>query len=332
MKLGLMAGYWMTGPQDPAPLAIEAEKLGFDSVWTAEAYGSDAITPLTWIAAQTEKIKLGTGIVQISARTPACVAMTAMTLDHLSGGRLMLGFGVSGPQVVEGWYGQPFPKPLGRTREFISLFREMMRREGPVTFEGEHYQLPLKGGSGLGKPLKLINKPLRTHVPILLGAEGPKNIKMATELCDGWLPLYYSPYHTDVYAESLAGAKDDFMVVPPVQVNVNDDLEQALLPVKYMLAFYIGGMGARKKNFHANLVTRFGYGAEVEKIQDLFAEGKREEAAAVVPDEFADAISLVGSKERIRDRLDAWKESRVTTLLIGATDVNTLRTVAELLL
>lgn len=327
-----MAGYWMGAPQDPAPLAIEAENLGFDSVWTAEAYGSDAITPLAWIAAQTKKIKLGTGIIQISARTPASVAMTAMTLDHLSGGRIMFGFGVSGPQVVEGWYGQPFPKPLGRTREFISLFREMMRREGPVTFKGEHYQLPLEGGSGLGKPLKLINKPLRTHIPILLGAEGPKNIKMATELCDGWLPLYYSPFHKDVYEESLTDAKDDFMVIPPVQVNVNDDLEQALMPVKYMLAFYIGGMGARKKNFHANLVTRFGYGAEVEKIQDLFAEGKRDEAAAVVPNDFADSISLVGSKERIKDRLEAWKESRVTTLLVGATDVNALRTVAELLL
>ena len=322
----------MGGPQDPGPLAVEAEKLGFDSVWTAEAYGSDAITPLAWIAAQTSTIKLGTGIIQISARTPASVAMTAMTLDHLSGGRLMLGFGVSGPQVVEGWYGQPFPKPLGRTREFISLFREMMRREGPITFEGEHYQLPLKGGTGLGKPLKLINKPLRADIPVLLGAEGPKNIKMATEICDGWLPLYYSPYQPEVYAESLEGARDDFMVIPPVQVIVGDDIQAALQPVKYMLAFYIGGMGARKKNFHANLVTRFGYGAEVEKIQDLFAEGKRDEAAATVPDEFADSISLVGPKERIRDRLQAWQESRVTTLLVGATNADALRTVAEVLL
>ncbi len=332
MKIGLMVGYWMGGPQDPGPLAVEAEKLGFDSVWTAEAYGSDAITPLAWIAAQTKTIKLGTGIIQISARTPASVAMTAMTLDHLSGGRLMLGFGVSGPQVVEGWYGQPFPKPLGRTREFISLFREMMRREGPVTFEGEHYQLPLKGGTGLGKPLKLINKPLRADIPVLLGAEGPKNIKMATEICDGWLPLYYSPYQPEVYEESLEGAPDDFMVIPPVQVIVGDDIQAALQPVKYMLAFYIGGMGARKNNFHANLVTRFGYGAEVEKIQDLFAEGKRDEAAATVPDDFADSISLVGPKERIRDRLQAWQESRVTTLLVGATNADALRTVAEVLL
>lgn len=330
MKLGLMVGYWMGGPQNPAPLAIEAEKLGFDSVWTAEAYGSDAITPLTWIAAQTEKIKLGTGILQISSRTPAMFAMTAMTLDHLSNGRLMLGFGVSGPQVVEGWYGQPFPKPLARTREFLTLFKEMMKREGPLTFKGDHYQLPLEGGTGLGKPLKLINKPLRNHIPLLLGAEGPKNITMATELCDGWLPLYYSPFHKDVYEESLTGASDDFMVIPPVQVNINDDLEQALLPVKFMLAFYIGGMGARKKNFHANLVTRFGYGAEVEKIQDLFAEGKRDEAAAVVPDDFADSISLVGSKDRIKDRLQAWKESRVTTMLVSG-DVPTLRAIADLM-
>jgi len=332
MKLGLMAGYWMTGPQNPAPLAIEAEKLGFDSVWTAEAYGSDAISPLVWIGAQTQKIKLGTGIVQISARTPACVAMTAMTIDHLTGGRLMLGIGVSGPQVVEGWYGQPFPKPLGRTREWISLFRQMMKREGPVTFQGEHYQLPLKGGAGLGKPLKLINAPLRTHVPLFLGAEGPKNIAMATELCDGWLPLYYAPSKPEVYEESLKNAPPGFEICCPVQVNVNEDVEAALLPVKYMLAFYIGGMGARHRNFHANLVRRFGYPEAVDQVQNLFAEGKRDEAVAAVPDEFADSIALVGPKERIRDRLAAWKESRVTTLLIGATDASALRTVAELIL
>jgi F420-dependent oxidoreductase-like protein len=258
--------------------------------------------------------------------------MTAMTIDHLTGGRLMLGVGVSGPQVVEGWYGQSFPKPLGRTREWISLFRQMMRREGPVVFQGEHYQLPLQGGTGLGKPLKLINKPLRDHIPLFLGAEGPKNIQLATELCDGWLPLYYSPDKPEVYEEALRNARPGFEICCPVQVNVNEDLEAALLPVKYMLAFYIGGMGARHKNFHANLVCRFGYPDAVERIQSLFAEGKRDEAAAAVPSEFADGISLVGSKERIRDRLAAWQESRVTTLLVGATDVTALRTVAELLL
>jgi F420-dependent oxidoreductase-like protein len=208
----------------------------------------------------------------------------------------------------------------------------MMRREGPLVFEGEHYQLPLKGGSGLGKPLKLINSPLRPDLPIFLGAEGPKNIKMATELCDGWLPLYYSPYRPEIYADSLAGAKPGFQIACPVQVNVNDDIRAALLPVKYMLAFYIGGMGARKQNFHANLVRRFGYESAVDRIQDLFFAGKREEAAAAVPDEFADEISLVGPPERIRERLSAWKKSAVTTLLVGASDAATLRRIAELVL
>jgi len=335
MKLGLMAGYWMFGPTDPAPLAIEAEKLGFDSVWTAEAYGSDAISPLCWIGAQTKKIKLGTSILQISARTPACAAMTAMTIDHLSGGRLILGIGVSGPQVVEGWYGQPFPKPLGRTREWITLFRKMIAREEPVRFDGEHYQLPHKGGTGLGKPLKLITKPLRSHIPVFLGAEGPKNIAMATELFDGWLPLYYSPFRPEVYAESLAGKKPGFEIPCPVTVSISDDVEQALLPVKYMLAFYIGGMGAKKQNFHANLVRRMGYGEAVDKIQDLFFAGKRDEAAAAVPSAFADEISLVGPKERIRDRLQAWEQSAVTTILVGATGgdtLSTLRTLAQLAL
>ncbi len=332
MKLGLMVGYWMFGPENPAPLAQEAERLGYDSVWTAEAYGSDAITPLAWIAAQTSRIKLGTGILQLSARTPACAAMTAMTLDHLSGGRLQIGIGVSGPQVVEGWYGQPFPKPLGRTREWISLFRKMIERKEPVVFDGEHYQLPLRGGSGLGKPLKLINKPLRPHIPLFLGAESPKNIQMATELCDGWLPLWYSPYRPEVYSEALKSAPDNFEIICPVTVSVNDDLVAALQPIKYMLAFYIGGMGARGQNFHANLVRRFGFEKEVDRIQDLFFEGKRDEAAAAVPDAFADEISLCGTKERIRDRLAAWKESRVTTLLIGDRNPETLRLVAELVL
>ncbi|MEO2167401.1 MAG: LLM class F420-dependent oxidoreductase [bacterium] len=330
MKLGLMIGYWMFGPEDPAPLAVEAERLGYDSVWTAEAYGSDCVTPLAWIAAQTKTIKLGTSIMQISARTPACAAMTAMTLDHLSGGRVMFGFGVSGPQVVEGWYGQKFRKPLGRTREFLTLFREMMERKGPVEFEGDHYQLPLETGSGLGKPLKLITKPLRPELPIYLGAEGPKNVAMAAELCDGWLPLYYSPYRPEVYADSLQSAKPDFDVACNVTVNVNDDLEAALMPVKMMLAFYIGGMGARHKNFHANLVRRFGFEKEVDRIQDLFAEGKRDEAAQAVPNAFADEISLCGSIDRIKDRLQAWKDSRVSTILIGDRNVDTLRTIAEL--
>jgi F420-dependent oxidoreductase-like protein len=329
MKLGLMVGYWMFGPTNPVPLAQEAERLGFDAVFTAEAYGSDCFSPLCWIGAHTSKIKLGTGIMQISARTPACVAMTAMTIDHLSQGRLILGLGVSGPQVVEGWYGQPFPKPLARTREFITLLRQMWDREGPVTFDGEHYQLPLHGGAGMGKPLKLINKPLRERLPIFLGAEGPKNIAMATELCDGWLPLYYSPYRPEIYREAIASRPAGFEICPPVTVNVADDWRAALTPVKYMLAFYIGGMGHKKQNFHANLVRRFGYGDAVEKIQELFAAGRRDEAATHVPDEFADEISLCGPPARIKDRLQAWKDSDVTMILAGTTDPVALRVLAE---
>ena len=329
MKLGLMAGYWMFGPEDPTPLAIEAERCGYDSVWTAEAYGSDAISPLCWIGARTSRIKLATGILQISARTPACVAMTAMTIDHLSGGRLILGLGVSGPQVVEGWYGQPFPRPMERTREFVTLLRQMLRREGPVTFEGRQYQLPLKGGAGLGKPLKLITAPLRREIPIYIGAEGPKNIRMVTEIADGWLPLYYSPYRPEVYADSLAGAKPGFEIACPVTVSINDDLGQALQPIKWMLAFYIGGMGAKEKNFHLNLVKRFGFEKEADTVQELFLAGKRAEAAAAVPDRFADEISLAGSPARIRDRVQAWKQSPVTTLLCGSRDVEAVRVLAD---
>jgi F420-dependent oxidoreductase-like protein len=329
MRLGLMVGYWMFGPEDPIDLVLEAERLGYDSVWTAEAYGSDAISLLCWLGARTKKIKLGTGILQISARTPACVAMTAATIDHLSGGRLILGVGVSGPQVVEGWYGQPFPKPMGRTREFISLLRTMLKREGPVSFNGQHYQLPYKGGSGLGKPLKLIMKPLRPDIPIYLAAEGPKNVAMATEIADGWLPLYYSPYRPEVYAESLKNLKPGFEIACPVTVNVHEDLAQALQPVKWMLAFYIGGMGARGRNFHADLVRRMGYGDAVDKIQQFFFEGKRAEAAAAVPDQFADEISLVGSSARIRDRLQAWKQTPITTILAGTRDAAALRVLAE---
>ncbi len=332
MRLGLMLGYWMPDPWDPTDLVLEAERLGYDSVWTAEAYGSDVFSPLCWIGARTSKIKLGTGIMQISARTPACVAMTAATIDHLSNGRLILGIGVSGPQVVEGWYGQPFPGPMGRTREFIQLVRTMLEREGPVTFAGKHYQLPLAGGSGLGKPLKLIVHPRRSRIPIYLGAEGPKNVALAAEIADGWLPLFYSPYRTEIYADSLRNVRPGFEIVCPVTVVVNDDLEQALLPVKWALAFYIGGMGAAQKNFHLNLISRLGFGEQAAVVQRLFLEGKRAEAAAAVPDQLADEISLVGSPARIRDRLAAWKASPVTTLIAGTRDPAAIKVLAEAVL
>jgi F420-dependent oxidoreductase-like protein len=329
LRLGLMLGYWMAGPEDPIDLVLEAEDLGYDSVWTAEAYGSDCVSTLCWIGARTKRIKLGTGIMQMSARTPACVAMTAATIDHLSHGRLILGLGVSGPQVVEGWYGQPFPRPLGRTREFITLVRAMLRREGPVEFRGQHYQLPLEGGSRLGKPLKLIMHPLRSEIPIYLAAEGPKNVALATEIADGWLPLFLSPYRTEMYRDVINKIRPGFEIACPVTVVVNDDLEQALMPIKYMIAFYIGGMGARSRNFHAELVARMGFEKAARDIQDLFLAGKREEAIAAVPSELADEIALVGPPERIRDRLAAWKESFVTTLLVGTRDPLAVRALAQ---
>jgi F420-dependent oxidoreductase-like protein len=332
MRLGLMLGYWMPDPWDPTELVLEAERLGFDSVWTAEAYGSDVFSPLCWIGARTTRIKLGTGIMQISARTPACVAMTAATIDHLSGGRLILGIGVSGPQVVEGWYGQPFPRPMARTREFVELVRTMLRREGPVTFEGRHYQLPLQGGTGLGKPLKLIVHPRRSEIPIYLGAEGPKNVAMATEIGDGWLPLFFSPYRADVYADSLRNLRPGFDIACTVTVSMHDDLAQALLPIKWALGFYIGGMGAEQKNFHLNLIGRLGFGDAAAKVQKLFLAGDRAGAVAAVPDRLADEISLAGSAARIRDRLQAWKKSPVTTILAGTRDVAALRVLAETLL
>jgi F420-dependent oxidoreductase-like protein len=332
MRLGLMLGYWMMGPEDPIDLVREAERLGFDSVWTAEAYGSDAFAPLCWMGARTSRIKLGTAVMQISARTPACAAMTAATIDHLSGGRLLLGIGVSGPQVVEGWYGRPFPKPLQRTREFVELFSTMLRREGPVTYAGKHYQLPYPGGSGLGKPLKLIVHPLRSHIPIYLGAEGPKNVALAAEICDGWLPLFVSPFRFDIFRDSLKGAKPEFDVAATVNVIMNDDLSQALIPVKWMLAFYLGGMGARSKNFHLNLMDRMGFGDAARRVQDLFFAGRRDEAVAAVPDQLADEISLAGPAARIRERLQAWKTSPVTTLIAGTRDPAALHLLAETVL
>jgi F420-dependent oxidoreductase-like protein len=332
MRLGLQLGYWMFGPEDPLELVLEAERLGYDSVWTAEAYGSDAIAPLCWMGARTTRIALGTSVLQISARTPACVAMTAATIDHLSGGRLVLGLGVSGPQVVEGWYGQPFPKPLGRTREFIELVRLMLRREGPVTYRGEHYTLPYPGGSGLGKPLKLIMAPRRPAIPIYLGAEGPKNVALAFEIADGWLPLFISPYRMDVWADALRTMRPGFEIPVTVNVSLGNDLAQALTPIKWMLAFYIGGMGARGRNFHLNLIERMGFGDAARRVQALFLAGKRTEAVAAVPDQLADEISLAGPADRIRDRLAAWRESPVTALLAGTRDVHVVRLLAEALL
>jgi F420-dependent oxidoreductase-like protein len=332
MKLGYSIGYWPpTGPPPGVGEAIaEADRLGFDSLWTAEAYGSDALTPLAWWGAQTQRLRLGTAIAQISARTPAATAMAAITMDHLSNGRFVLGLGVSGPQVVEGWYGQPFAKPLARTREYIAILRAIWARQEPVVFEGEHYQLPLPG-SELGKPLKSIVRPLREDIPIYLAAEGPKNIALAAELCEGWLALFYSPHSADLYVDALANADDDFEVVATVPLIVHDDVEAAADMIRPMYALYFGGMGARNVNFHANVPIRMGYGDAVNRIQDAYLNGRKDEAAAAVPTELIEQLALIGPADKIRADLDAWRESRVDTLLIGG-GVEQVRQAAELVL
>lgn len=331
IKLGLQLGYWMsaTPPTDHLDLVLEAERLGYDSVWTAEAYGSDCFTPLAWYGSHTQRVRLGTAVTQISARTPACTAMTAMTIDHLSGGRLILGLGVSGPQVVEGWYGQPFPKPMARTREYIGILRRAWEREAPVTNDGPHYPMPYDGGTGLGKPLKLITHPLRKSIPIFIGAEGPKNVEMCFEIADGWLPIFISPYRMGIYKEPLAKRREGFEIAASVIVSVDDDLDKALYPVKMMLGFYLGGMGAKKQNFHVNLLNRMGFEHVTAKVQDLFFAGKHDEAIAAIPDEMADEIALCGSRDRIRDRLGAWRDSPVDTLMYGGGDVGVMRFLAE---
>ncbi|MEV0371995.1 LLM class F420-dependent oxidoreductase [Streptomyces sp. NPDC050636] len=334
MRLGLALGYWGRGPGPRhLELAQEAERLGYDSVWTAEAWGSDAFTALTWIAAHTSRITLGTGIAQMAARTPTATAMHALTLDHLSGGRMMLGLGLSGPQVVEGWYGRPFPKsPLTATREYVDVIRQVLCREGPVEVDGLFHPHPYRGpdGTGLGKPLKPITHPLRAELPILLGAEGPKNIAQTTRIADGWLPLYWSPMRTDVYRPSLADAPDGFRIAPMARAAVCDDVAEGLLPVKAMLGFYIGGMGHAAKNFHADLMARMGFEEEARRVQELFLQGRRNEAVLAVPDAFADEISLVGPRERIAERLELWRTGPVTDLLVTAPDPETLRVLAEL--
>lgn len=335
LKVGLQLGYWgARPPENFLGMAKEAETLGFDSVWTAEAYGSDALTPLAWIGSQTERIRLGTGVCQLSARSPTAMAMAAMTLDHMSQGRMLLGLGVSGPQVVEGWYGAPFSKPLSRTREYIDIIRQVLAREAPVVNQGDHYPLPYQGeGSwGLGKPLKSIVHPFRKDLPIFLGAEGPKNVALAAEIADGWLPLYYSPFRQDVYEASLTNARSDFEITQGVVVNITDDIEAGLMPVKHMLALYVGGMGAEKRNFHKELVSRMGFDAEADQVQALFMAGKKLEAAHAVPDKLADEISLVGPEGRIRERISAWRDTPVTSLLVSARNPTELETMARLVM
>ncbi|MGB0384965.1 MAG: LLM class F420-dependent oxidoreductase [Ardenticatenaceae bacterium] len=348
MKLGLNLGYSGRKIRIPIKMIQEAERLGFDSVWTAEAYGSDALTPLAWIGAQTEKIKLATGIVQMSARTPAATAMGAITIDQLCPGRMVLGLGVSGPQVVEGWYGQPYRRPLARTREYIHILRTIFRREAPLAHDGEQYQIPYHGENsvGLGKPLKSILHG-RADLPIYQGAEGPKNITLAAEIADGWLAMLFSPGHYDqVYSQYVeAGFQkagngkgyDNFDVAVYVPVALGDDIDACRDAMRPFLALYIGGMGSKKKNFHKDVVCRYGYEEAANKIQDLYLVGKKKEAEALVPAQLIDDMCLVGPKEHIRDQLEVWKACRaVGTMLISTSGYQatgaeeTMRTIAEL--
>ncbi|MGB7053221.1 MAG: LLM class F420-dependent oxidoreductase, partial [Acidimicrobiales bacterium] len=318
MKLGLQLGYWGSGPPPGVGEQVAAaERLGFDSVWTAEAYGSDALTPLAWWGSHTRRVRLGTAICQLSARTPTAMGMAAITMDHLTEGRFVLGLGVSGPQVVEGWYGQSFEKPLARTREYIDIFRKVVARREPVTSPGPHYPLPYPGGTGLGKPLKAIVHPLRPEIPIILGAEGPKNVALAAEVADGWFPIFFSPNAVKAFEPALAegfakpGARhtaDDFEVIAFAPTIIADDIERAADAYRPMIALYIGGMGAKSMNFHFDVFARMGYEAEATKIQELYLAGHKDDAAAAVPTRLIEDTALIGPKEKIRDELEAWRE------------------------
>jgi F420-dependent oxidoreductase-like protein len=339
MRLALNLNYSGASVALDIDKVLEAERLGYTSVWTAEAYGSDAVTPAAWIAARTTRIDVGTGIMQIPARTPAMTAMTAMTLDALSGGRFRLGLGVSGPQVVEGWHGQPFGKPLAKTREYVDIVRAILKREKPVEFRGEYYQIPYAGAdaTGLGKPLKSILHG-RATLPIYLAAVGPKNVALAAEIADGWIPVFFSPRRSAMFREWLEeGFKrggrsgERFDVMPMVPVVIGADAAACRAVVKPRIALYVGGMGARGRNFYNDIARRYGYDAAAKTIQDLYLAGKKPEAEAAVPDDLVDEVALCGPRERIRERLAEWKTSGVTTIMVAG-DAEAVRTMAELTL
>ena len=342
MKLGLQLGYW--GAQPPAnhaELVSAAEEAGFDTVFTAEAWGSDAYTPLAWWGRETTRLRLGTSVVQLSARTPTACAMAALTLDHLSGGRHILGLGVSGPQVVEGWYGAKFPKPLARTREYIDIIRQVWARQAPVTSPGPHYPLPLsgEGTTGLGKPLKPITHPLRADIPIMLGAEGPKNVALAAEICDGWLPIFYSPRLAPMYNEWLdegfarPGARRsraDFEICATAQVVVTDDRPAVMELMKPHLALYMGGMGAEDTNFHADVYRRMGYAEVVDDVTALFRNDRKDQAAKVIPDELVDDSAIVGDIDYVRKQIVEWEAAGVSMMVVGARSVEQIKDLADL--
>jgi F420-dependent oxidoreductase-like protein len=340
VRLGLSIGYSGASIGGVLPLVEHADLVGIDSVWAAEAYGSDAVTVLAYLAGRTERIKLGSAILQMPARTPANTAMTAMTLDALSGGRFLLGLGLSGPQVVEGWHGVPYGKPLGRTREYVDIVRRIIARQAPLEHDGEHYQIPYRGpgATGLGKPLRSILHPVRERIPIYLAAIGPQNVKLTAEIADGWLPFMYSPERESIYNESLdAGLAEhgrdgsDFDIAVTTWVAEGDDLQACRDRIRPVLALYIGGMGARGRNFYHDLAVRYGYEGEADRIQDLYLAGQKQEAAAAVPDELIDEVALVGPLARMVERLDVWKRSRVGTLILGTDSPRVLEGLQEAL-
>jgi F420-dependent oxidoreductase-like protein len=324
MRLGLNVGYWGLGLTAESQLALvrEADAAGFHSVWTAEAYGSDAATPLAWFAGQTENIKLGAAIFQIPARSPAMTAMTAVTLDHLSNGRFLLGVGTSGPQVAEGWHGERFAKPLARTREYVEIVRKALARER-LTYDGETYKLPLPDGPG--KALKLMIAPVQERIPVYIAAIGPKNTQLVGEIADGWLPVFFSPEHVDQSRELLEeGARrsgrsldDGFDIAPTVQVAIDDDADRARDAMRPFVALYVGGMGSREKNFYNALVRRYGFDDAAQKIQDLYLDGKKEEAAAAIPPELIDQIAICGPRDRVKERLEVYRDAGVGTLVVS---------------
>src|SRR5882672_6654636 len=341
MQLGITVD--MSGPHPKLDMdrVLEAERLGFSQVWTGESYSTDAVSPAAWILARTTKIKAGTGIMQMPARTPACAAMTVLSLQALSGNRFLCGIGPSGPQVVEGWHGVPFGKPMQRTREYVEIVRSVWRREKPVEFKGQYYQIPYAGAdaTGLGKPLKSILHG-RPDIPIYLAAIGPKNVALAAEIADGWLPVFFSPQRMGVFKESLesgfaraGGSKSlaRFDLAPTVPVMLGDDVAACRAMVKPRLALYVGGMGARGRNFYNDLVCRYGYEGADKTIQDLYLSGKKEEAAAAVPDALVDEVALCGPPARIREQLAEWKSSGVTTIMVSG-DTTAVRTMAEMTL
>lgn len=320
-----------TSPLELIELAREAERLGYDSAWAAEAWGTDAVTVLAWLAATTETIKVGSAIMQMPGRTPANTAMTAATLDLLSGGRFLLGLGTSGPQVVEGWHGEPWGKPLAKTREYVEIVRRALRRE-VVEHHGAHYDIPYEGpgATGLGKPLKLMARPLRAEIPIYLASIGPKSVELAAEIADGWIPIFFDPQTArEVFPRF---DREGFDVAPSVPAILIDDVQAGRDALKPYYALYIGGMGARGRNFYNTLFRRYGFEAEAEEIQELYLAGRHRDAAAAVPDAFVDRVALVGPKERIADRLPAFAEAGATTLLVSTRDLATLRAVAEVAL